>query len=234
MKAYFTRRRILMLLAYVILTAFLALILRDFVREYIVLPLLNMAWVAWIGLLSVPQAVFWGIFLFLALIIALRSLSSGTTRSRDRFERAVQRYDSPSRYGYWQTGLKSITRSTYAHERVERELQNLVMQILAEQRHVGFEELREKMFQDTLDLTTEAPVIQDLFKHNPHTLWTSPPRGLAAWLGRLFGRSAPHVTHRLDMPAMVAWLEEQTGSLPEQIDASLQSGSDLQKTRSGS
>jgi hypothetical protein len=97
MKAYFTRRRLLTLLSAVVVTALLALILRDFVREFVVLPLLNLGWMVWIGMLSVPQAIYWGIFLLLALIVALRSLSSGTARITSRFERSVQRYNSPSR-----------------------------------------------------------------------------------------------------------------------------------------
>jgi len=229
MKAYFTRRRLFTLLAAVVLTALLALILRDFVREYVVVPLMNMGWMAWIGLLSVPQAVFWGLFLLLALIIAVRSLSSGTARDHGRFERTVQRYNSPSRYGYWQLGLKSISRSSYAHERIERELQNLVVQILAEQRHVSVEELRDRIFQNTLDLTAEAQVIQDLFKLAPHAIYTPVRRGLAAWLARLFGRAEPHITSGLDVPGVVVWLEEQTGSLPNQTKPSSQGRSDTQK-----
>ena len=156
MRAYFTRRRLLIMLASVMVTALLALILRDFVRSYVVLPLLNLGWIAWIFMLSVPQTVYWGMLLLLVIFIAVRSLSSGATRDHTRFERSFQRYNAPSRYGYWQAGLKSIARSSYAHERIERDLQILVMQILAEQRRVAVEELRSQIFQDKLDLTGEV------------------------------------------------------------------------------
>ena len=199
MKTYFSRRRLLMLLAAAVVTALLALILRDFVRENVILPLMNMGWMAWIGLVSVPQAVYWGMFLLLALIVAVRSLSSGTPRIRNYLGRPVQRYTSPSRYGYWQTGLKSISHSSFAHERVERELQSLVLQILAEQRRVSVEELREQLFQGVLALSAEAQVIQDLFKLEPHTILPSAPRGLAAWLARLFGRPTPSTDSKLDI-----------------------------------
>jgi hypothetical protein len=232
MKAYFTRRRLLILLSTVVLTAFLALILRDFVRAYVVLPLLNMGWIAWIGLLSVPQAVFWGLFLLLALYIAVRSLSSGSNRNRARFERAFQRYNSPSRYGYWQIGLKSISRSSYAHERVERELQNLVLQILAEQRHVAVEELRNQQFLDALDLTAETQVIQDLFKLSPHAFVILEKRGLAAWLARLFRRAEPPNASGLDIPGIVVWLEEQTGGELVQSEISSPERNGVQKVQS--
>jgi hypothetical protein len=226
MNAFFTRRRLLILLAFVIVTALLALILRDFVREYVVLPLLNMGWIAWIAMLSVPQAVYWGILLVLAVYIAARSLAAGNTRTRIRFERAFQRYNSPSRYGYWQMGLKSISRSSYAHERVERELQNVVMQVLAEQRRVAVEELRSQLFQDKLDLTGEAQVIQNLFKLTPHASFTPEPHGLMAWLKRLFGRTESGIASTLDVPGVVVWLEEQTGGRPEPDAPSLPANSD--------
>ena len=219
MKAYFTRRRLLTLLSAVVLTAILTLVLRDFVREYVVLPLVNLGWIAWIGVLSVPQAIYWGAFLLLALIVAVRSLSSGSNRISGRFERSVPRYRSPSRYGYWQTGLKSISQSSFAHERVERELQTLVLQILAEQRRLAVEEMREQLFQGTLDISAEAQVIKDLFELTPHAFSPPAPRGLLAWLARLFGRSTPHTTSSLDIPGVVAWLEEQTGSPPDQMAA---------------
>jgi hypothetical protein len=232
MRTYFTRRRLLMLLAAMVLTALMALILRDFVREYVILPLLNMSWMAWIGLVSVPQAIYWGIFLLLALIIAVRSLSSGTARIRNYFGRPVSRYINPSRYGYWQAGLNSISHSSFAHERVERELQNLVIQVLAEQRRVATEELREQLFQGTLDLSTEAQVIQDLFKHDPRTFLPAAPRGLMAWLSRLFGRPTPHAAPRLNIPGVVVWLEEQTGSHLDQTVPSSPIRSDTPKYQS--
>ena len=212
MKTYFTRRRLLTLLSAAVLTALLTLLLRDFVRENVVLPLVNLGWIAWIGLLSVPQAIYWGVFLLLALIVAVRSFSYGPNRIVSRFTRPVQRYNSPSRYAYWQTGLRSISHSSFAHERVERELQNLVLQILAEQRRLAVEELREQLFQGTLDISSEQQIIRDLFELAPHAILIHPRSGFFAWLARLFGRSAPHTASRLDISGVVAWLEEQTGS----------------------
>ena len=232
MKAYFSRRRLLMLLAVVIVNALLALILRDFVREFVIIPLLNLAWVAWIGLISVPQAIYWGIFLVLAVIIAVRSFSTGTSRSPTRFERSVQRYNTPSRYGYWKVGLASITRSSFAHERVERELQNLVVQILAEQRRVGVDELRDQLFSGALDLSTEMPIIQDLLKLDFHTSWTPAPRGLAVWLARLFGRPVAQIAPRIEVPAVIEWLEEQTGGTAKRIDSSPQKPGSTEEMRS--
>jgi hypothetical protein len=115
---------------------------------------------------------------------------------------------------------------------VERELQNLVMQILAEQRRLAFEELREQLFLGTLDLSGEVQVIQDLFTLAPHTLLPPAPRGLAAWLARLFGRSTSHITPRVDIPGVVAWLEKQTGGQPLPMKPSLQGRSDPQKIQS--
>ena len=197
MKGYFTRRRLLILLSAAVLTALLTLVLRDFVRENVVLPLVNLGWIAWIGLLSVPQAIYWGGFLLLAIIIAVRSFSYGPNRISSRFMRPVQRYSSPSRYTYWQTGLRSISHSSFAHERVERELQNLVIQILAEQRRLAVEELREQLFQGRLDLSSEQQIIRDLFELSPHAILDSPSARFFGLVGAFVGPL--HAPHRIQI-----------------------------------
>lgn len=214
MKITLNRRTVFIWLAGAIITALLALLLRDFVRENIVAPLLNTAWIAWIGLLSVPQVVFWGLFLLVALVVALRSLSANAPPLRLGGVRYAEPYVSPSRYGYWRTALGALARSSFAHERVERELQNLVVQILAEQRRLAPDELRDQIYAGAADLSGEPALIQNLFKLDPHELIAPAPRGLAAWWARLRGRPLPSTAARVDVTALVGWVEERTGAAP--------------------
>jgi len=60
-----------------LLVAIISFGLRDFAREFIVIPIAYAIW--WIGLLvkSTPQVLFWALILFFALFITLRSLRSG-------------------------------------------------------------------------------------------------------------------------------------------------------------
>jgi len=48
----------------------------------------------------------------------------------------------------------------------------------------------------------------------------------------LFGRVEPYTTFGLDVPGVVAWLEEQTGGLPEPTEPLSPGISDTQKTQS--
>ena len=76
-KTPLTQRRLILIVAVVILVLVVAVLLRDFVRQSILLPLIDLGWLVWVGLQTVPQMVFWALFLLAALMIALRSLRGG-------------------------------------------------------------------------------------------------------------------------------------------------------------
>ncbi|RME53087.1 MAG: hypothetical protein D6790_18040 [Caldilineae bacterium] len=70
-------RRLLPLAILLAATTVLVLAVDGFLRQVIVEPLLYVGWVIGVVITSLPQAVFWGLFLLLALVLALRSLSRG-------------------------------------------------------------------------------------------------------------------------------------------------------------
>jgi len=214
MSKYFNRRSLTLILFALVVTAALALILRDFVRTYIILPLLNVAWVAWIGMMSLPQVIYWGAFLLVTLFIIMRTLAVAPPPAPVQRGSGGPRYIAPSRYGFWQSGLASIANSSFAHERVERELQHLVIHVLAEQRRTAPGEVRDQILRGELDLADESPVIQELLLNPISRDFVPAPHGLGAWLARLFHRSPKSaIAPRLDIPAIVHWLDEQTGAL---------------------
>ena len=63
-----------LLLAGLVLLALMALLIRGFVREIIVVPLLYGLWIAGLILQSAPQVLLWSLFILVALIAASRSL----------------------------------------------------------------------------------------------------------------------------------------------------------------
>ena len=66
--------RWLPLLAMLVVTAILAFVIRDFVRQVIVLPVVYVGWYGWIILSNLPYWIFWGVLLLVVLGVAAASL----------------------------------------------------------------------------------------------------------------------------------------------------------------
>jgi len=167
----------------------------------------------------VPQIVFWAIFLLISLAVAWRSLMARPPRAPGGPGTVTLRRTIPSRYHYWQTGLASMGASPFSRERMVRELQLLVLQVLAEHARTSPDELRERMLHGELDVSQEAPVIQALMVPPGGRFYYEDPMigpgGLAGWLRRLFRRPAAVVsTPSIDVPGVVDWLENETGGVP--------------------
>jgi hypothetical protein len=216
------RRRLILITAFLILVLGLAVLLRDFVRVAILQPLIDLGWLVWVELQTVPQIVFWALFVLLALIIALRSLSSGPTRGLASFvSRAGTHYSQSSRYHHWKVSLDGLANSQFARERVERDLQYLAMQILADQARVDFEEMRRRQIQGLLDLSAEPQALQDLFLVDHQKRFFVQPARLPRWLAWLLRRPpapADGDLPALDLEGVIAWLEKQTGRWEQPVE----------------
>ena len=215
-----TRRRGLLFLIALVIVVGLGWLLRDFVRDNIVGPLALFGWAVWIFLQSVPQFVYWGLFLLVALFAAGRSLMAGRAIEADVSRLRAPRRQAISRFHYWQRMLESMGGNTFSRERVLHDLQWLVLQVLAEHDRVDLNEMRARLLRGELDLSREHPAIQALLdptQRRSLLLETSAqPRGLRAWLSRLFGRAPLPARDQVDVPAIVAWLERETGKIEPQ------------------
>ncbi len=211
-----TRRRLILMgvvLAFVLALAFL---LRDFVRQSILQPLIDLGWFIWVELQTVPQIVFWALYLLIALVIALRSLQGSAGRTLVGYvTRVVPHTPHFSRYHHWKVNLDALSGSPFARERLERELQNLILQVLADRARVDFEEIRERQKHGNLDLSSEPQAVSALFETDHQKYFTVQSVTLPSWLLRLLHRPVPAQNPNygaLDTLWIIQWMEEQTGS----------------------
>lgn len=213
MKLVLTRRRLILLGVVLVVVIGLALVMRDFIRQVILLPLISLGWLVWVELTSVPQAIFWALFLLIAIVIALRSLNTGRSRPPAHAGMMLLHFTQSSRYHHWKVGLDALPQSPFSRERVERELQTLVLQVLAEQERTDFEEIRTRQSRGELDLSGQAPAIQALFNVK-HSFYPAAPSILQIWWARLLRRPLPLAQggEPLNVAEIIHWLEEQTGA----------------------
>jgi hypothetical protein len=221
-----TRRQLILMLIALLLMAGMAWLLRDFVRDIILQPLIGLGWVAWVGVLSLHQGLIWGVIVLVAMIVLLPAAFASPARRRGAAQAAgdegpdededpplfaeprgapMGRYRSTSRFQYWKNGLDSLGRSPFARERVARDLQFLVTRILADQQRTSPEEIKARLAHGDLEL---EPAVAALFRVQ---------RGFAEidnrrWWQKLLGRRPALASADLDVEALVRWLEEQTGA----------------------
>jgi len=110
------------------ITIILIFLVQDFVREVIVAPLLYIFWISTLVVRSLPQAIFWIIFVLIGLVLALGSLGSGRTK-RTGAMRAAPTSMGP--VASWYRLIGRSQKQEFARWRLARELSQLYWSMLA-------------------------------------------------------------------------------------------------------
>jgi hypothetical protein len=127
----------------------LALLFQDFFREALVVPILYAFWVIYLYVTSLPQAVLWGLFLGVSLLIVLGGLG-GSGRIRRRGGREDE--DSPGRVSVWAERVELARRGGYFQKILARHLGKLAIEALARRRRLEPDEIKRRLEMDALDL----------------------------------------------------------------------------------
>lgn len=155
------------LIALLLLPVALALLLRDFFRESLVVPLLYVLWLGYEYLRSLPQAALWALFLFLGFVWILRS---GLQLSVRRTRRNPEEEEPRGRVEVWRERVRLARRSRggYGERYFANHLAKLALQVLADRRRVEPRQLRQELLQGhpDLDIPDEAlrAVLMGLFR----------------------------------------------------------------------
>jgi hypothetical protein len=224
-RAGLSPRRLALLLAALVLVGGAGLLLQDFVRSSILGPLIDLGWLIWVIFQALPQIIFWAVFILVALVLAGRSLFSQAKINIDRARPWAPHRAALTRFRYWQRGLESMGGNTFSRERIVRELQHLVLDVLAEHDRIEPEEMRRRLINGELDVSNEIPAIQALLDSSKRgglfEVTERKKTSLWDWILEIFhSPSAKAPTDPIDVPEVVAWLEKETGKLePERGDA---------------
>jgi hypothetical protein len=152
-------RRVLPLLAILIALALpLMLVLEDFVRDAIVLPLAYLLWLVGVILDALPQALFLSLIVFLGAYIAARSLS----RDRKPEQTEQPRYSrSEGAVALWLERIGRVSEGAYSRERLNYYLGQLLTRTIAHEEHIPPREILHAVDTGELDLPPEIRMYVD-------------------------------------------------------------------------
>jgi hypothetical protein len=196
------RLQLILALSVPVLTLVLLFVLRDWVQETLVTPLLYVVWLAQLFLASVPQTLFWAVFLVLLLRVAAGSLRSGR---QARLARSA--YRSQAQRGRVQTLARWIhsTRREYFKRQLARHLGELAVQVTQPHELLSPAEISAALRSGQMDA---PPEILAYFQAGLDTY--SRPVSLFSRLARIFGKQAPASPLDHELEQVVQFLENQS------------------------
>jgi len=150
------KRKISVLFLLIPLILLLAYLLKDYVHRYILAPVLYTLRIERILYEAFPQPVWWGIFLFVLAVIAIRSLLRGYQSTS--VDAGSLNEDRMSRARSWSRWIEMSYRGNYSKWLLARHLADLASNILVYQERQPLERIRARIMNSEADI---PPDIQD-------------------------------------------------------------------------
>lgn len=171
------RPRLIIILALAVLaalaTAAVALGLRDFVSQAIVQPVAYIAWLAGLILRSIPQSLFWGVVVAVAVLAAWHNLGSARVALLSRRPpHAPIVADQPDRsiLAAMFDDLARLRDSAFAREKVAFELRGLLVKLLAHREREPAAQIERRIRDGSLEAPPEIRALLTDWQH-----WLSGP-----------------------------------------------------------
>jgi hypothetical protein len=220
--------QVLVLALLLIATGALALMLRDTVREFVVLPLAYLAWLAGVILSTIPQSILLAVLLVVCVYIIARSVA---WRDESPLWPSSAPETSASRgpMGFWAAYLNNVEDSPHARESLARALRALILKMLAHQHGIEPDEVLQLLRTSKRDGDSDANAALSVPPDVRMILldwqsWTrAAPAGLSSRpLQRLRAMLRPSTqrdsdTDRMDkqLRAAIEFIEAQSGAQPD-------------------
>jgi hypothetical protein len=189
------RKRLLPLGLILLLAGLVAPVLRDLVREVLVLPLLYILWIGRLIVDTIPQLILWGGVLTIFLIIMIISLLE-TKKSRQATRKAAK--EPQERIKGWADLIHKAAWDDYFKWRLAQHLQKLTLDAIAHDRGQSPKQIKQQLRRGELDI---PPELQAYFQASLTSL------GQLAGPKRLFQPKAPPSPLDLDLAKVVEFLE---------------------------
>jgi len=145
------RRRLLSLTLILILAGLLTVVLQEYTR-HLIMPFLFIVWVGQLLFETIPQAIIWGLFVAIALLIAGCSLFK-----RSALSPTAPRLQPPpeGRIESWARLIEQSKQETYYRWQLAQPLQELAIDVLAYRQRSTPRQIKQQLVGNPLDLPPE-------------------------------------------------------------------------------
>jgi membrane protein implicated in regulation of membrane protease activity len=207
------RKRLLVLVAIVILAIPLALLLRDFVRDLFLVELGRAIWVARLLFESLPQVMVWAVLVVALLALAVRIFRP---RSRAQADQSQVPAEPRGRVHVLSRWIDRSAQSEYFRQSLAHELVGLTWEVMAHREHTFPDRLAQRLRAGELDL---PPLVGDMLRSG-QTSAVPPPPG---FFSRVWQRLAPGRQAESDsgldpaLESLVEFLETQLEIYPRPV-----------------
>jgi len=182
-----------------LLTGLLALIISGTIGEAVVVPLLFLWWAMQVLYESIPQALLWGAFVLIAVLLMAKSFP----RSSALLPPAEPQALAQGRVAEWSRWLRDSSHDDHSRWRLAQRLAQVAADLLAFREQSTPQEISRRLEQGTLDV---PPQLRAYLRAGSMPYWPKPrPRF------RFFGRSAQDTAQAdplaLDPQLVIDYLE---------------------------
>lgn len=203
-------RQWLLVALVLIVTAALTVLLRDTVREVIVIPMAYAVWMGDILLSSVPQGLLLGLLVVICLAIVIRAGLKGDAQE-EAPRAAVISGQHHSRLLFWARQLSRLEDSQFAVEKLATELKKIILKILSAQENLTEDEVIDAVRSGALvvpaDIRTLIVRPQDWMTAQPANGWEL----ILRWLRpKRAPKTNPEQTRKVE--AVIAFIEGRVNS----------------------
>lgn len=133
----------------------LSLLLRDFARQAIAEPMARLFWLAGILYRSTPQVICWGMLLFTAFMLAVKSLRLPRSSVRQPAESAEPEFSRRERVSFWILQIY-LSRWGYSRLRFADQFSRLILDVLAFREQLPSIEVEKQLENRQIELPSSA------------------------------------------------------------------------------
>jgi hypothetical protein len=165
-----------------LLIGLVALVISGTFGEVVVVPLLFLWWAAQVLYASIPQALLWGVFVVIAVLLVAKNFPA----SRAPLPLAAPQAVAQGRVADWSRWLHDSRRDDHSRWRLAQRLSQLAIETLAFREQCPPHEISRRLEHGTLDI---PPQLRAYLRAGSMPYWPAPK------LRRRFGRPAQDTAH---------------------------------------
>ncbi len=182
-----------------LLAGLLALIISGTISDLVVVPLLFLWWTVQVLYSSIPQALLWGVFVVIAVLLVAKNFPWGSAPLLP----VAPQTDALGRVTDWSRWLYDARRDAHSRWRLAQRLSQLAVETLAFREQCAPQEISRRLNDGSLDI---PPQLRAYLRAGNAPYWPK------SKLRRRFGRPAQDTAHtdplELDPQLVIEYLEE--------------------------